>query len=229
VVRRASTEQTREQLIRAAAVQFDRHGFAGATIDEVGRAAGLTKGAIYFHFTSKEELAGAVQAEACRMLRSSVDELVATGRGGLQSLVDVSQLLVMWSEREPRVRASLRIARERDERGGPPADFLMTVSSVVDRLVRHAGLAAELSPRTTEDVLRAFVLTVCLGFTAMWHDPPIPRPARILVAGLWNLIIPAIAARPDAVRLDPHGSMSTVDDLERCDPLSRPTGARRPV
>jgi AcrR family transcriptional regulator len=51
--RRAST---RRQLLEAAARVYARRGFDGATLDEVAEEAGFTKGAVYDHFGSKENL-----------------------------------------------------------------------------------------------------------------------------------------------------------------------------
>lgn len=54
---------TRHQLVAAAAATFDKRGFDGATLGDILKAgAGLSKGALYFHFTSKDELAAAVVA-----------------------------------------------------------------------------------------------------------------------------------------------------------------------
>jgi AcrR family transcriptional regulator len=60
---------TRELLLDAAARVFARAGLAGATLDEVGAAAGMTKGAVYWHFATKAELFFAlVQARAAQQL-----------------------------------------------------------------------------------------------------------------------------------------------------------------
>lgn len=48
--------RTRERLLDAAEVVFARDGYAGATLDEVAAAAGLTKGAVYSNFDSKEDM-----------------------------------------------------------------------------------------------------------------------------------------------------------------------------
>ncbi|HXP28525.1 MAG TPA: TetR/AcrR family transcriptional regulator [Solirubrobacteraceae bacterium] len=48
--------QTRARLLEAAAQVYARQGFAGATLDEVAAEAGFTKGAVYGHFGSKENL-----------------------------------------------------------------------------------------------------------------------------------------------------------------------------
>jgi AcrR family transcriptional regulator len=47
---------TRARLLEAAARVYARRGFAGATLDEVAAEAGFTKGAVYGHFGSKENL-----------------------------------------------------------------------------------------------------------------------------------------------------------------------------
>ncbi len=47
---------TREHLLAAAAQVFAERGFHGATLDEVGRVAGFTKGAVYSNFASKDDL-----------------------------------------------------------------------------------------------------------------------------------------------------------------------------
>ncbi len=54
--RSARRAQTRAQLLEAAAQVYAERGFAGATLDEVAARAGFTKGAVYAHFGSKENL-----------------------------------------------------------------------------------------------------------------------------------------------------------------------------
>jgi AcrR family transcriptional regulator len=54
--RGARRAQTRTRLLEAAAEVYSRRGFAGATLEEVAAEAGFTKGAVYGHFGSKENL-----------------------------------------------------------------------------------------------------------------------------------------------------------------------------
>ncbi len=49
-------EERREQLLSAAHDLFLHKGYQATTTDEIARKAGLTKGALYFHFKSKEEM-----------------------------------------------------------------------------------------------------------------------------------------------------------------------------
>src|SRR5882672_7941912 len=49
-------EASRTQLVRAAIDCFARLGYQGTTIDRIARDAGVTKGAVYYHFRDKEQL-----------------------------------------------------------------------------------------------------------------------------------------------------------------------------
>ena len=49
-------EKRRAQLIRAAEKLFRKRGYAGTSVDQIAKAARLTKGSIYFHFDSKKDL-----------------------------------------------------------------------------------------------------------------------------------------------------------------------------
>src|SRR3954447_863652 len=55
--------RTRRTIVEAAGAVFDEHGYAASTIAMVLERAEVTKGALYFHFPSKESLAQAVLDE----------------------------------------------------------------------------------------------------------------------------------------------------------------------
>jgi len=56
--------QNRARIVAAAARLFREEGLAGVGIDAVAAAAGLTHGAVYSHFDSKEALAAAAVSHA---------------------------------------------------------------------------------------------------------------------------------------------------------------------
>ncbi|MDQ3740033.1 MAG: TetR/AcrR family transcriptional regulator [Actinomycetota bacterium] len=55
-VRRAPREQTRREILDAAARTFARRGFHGASVEAVAAEAGLSTGAVYSNFKGKEDL-----------------------------------------------------------------------------------------------------------------------------------------------------------------------------
>ncbi|MFB1049840.1 TetR/AcrR family transcriptional regulator [Paraliobacillus sp. JSM ZJ581] len=49
-------QETRKMLLDSATITFSKLGFHGASVDKIAEFAGFTKGAVYTHFKSKEEL-----------------------------------------------------------------------------------------------------------------------------------------------------------------------------
>lgn len=47
-------EETKEKMVKAASLNFRRHGFAGIGVDGIAKAANVTSGAFYQHFGSKD-------------------------------------------------------------------------------------------------------------------------------------------------------------------------------
>ena len=56
-------ERTRERLLQAASREIYRSGFQSASLDKILASSGVTKGALYYHFDSKEALGYAVIEE----------------------------------------------------------------------------------------------------------------------------------------------------------------------
>src|SRR5260370_13678242 len=51
---------TRKAILDSCRQLFAKHGFSTTSIDDIARAVGITKGAVYWHFTSKKELFEAI-------------------------------------------------------------------------------------------------------------------------------------------------------------------------
>src|SRR5260370_17036998 len=54
---------TRKAILDACLKLFARHGFSTTSIDDIASAAGITKGAVYWHFENKAELFHAILEE----------------------------------------------------------------------------------------------------------------------------------------------------------------------
>ena len=68
--------RTRAAIVESAAAEFAKRGFAAASINLILEHSGATKGAMYFHFKSKEDLARAVLEEGLDHYRAIVDRWV---------------------------------------------------------------------------------------------------------------------------------------------------------
>jgi TetR/AcrR family transcriptional regulator, transcriptional repressor for nem operon len=79
-------QATRRRIVEAAGRRFKQDGIDGAGVATLMSDAGLTNGAFYSHFRSKEDLVAHVLADQLRAQRQSFDSRPA-GRAGLEAFI----------------------------------------------------------------------------------------------------------------------------------------------
>src|SRR5437764_8143498 len=79
-------QATRQRIVEAAGRRFKQDGIDGAGVAAVMSDAGLTNGAFYAHFDSKEDLVANVLADQLRAQHESLDSQPAD-RAGLEAFV----------------------------------------------------------------------------------------------------------------------------------------------
>lgn len=75
------SEVTRERILDAAAETFAEQGYHGASMDAIVERSRTSKGAIYFHFPSKESIFSALVERLGGALESSAKKAIARERG----------------------------------------------------------------------------------------------------------------------------------------------------
>jgi AcrR family transcriptional regulator len=81
------SEATRSALIAAARTLFAERGYAAVATEEIVRAAGLTRGALYHHFAGKLELFRAVYEDVeSQLVQRIAESVVASAKDPLQAL-----------------------------------------------------------------------------------------------------------------------------------------------
>ena len=105
---------TRQRLIAAASHQFAHHPYSMVSLDDILAEAELTKGAMYFHFPSKQALALAIIDDLNEMSRAAVTELLARKMSGLETLIDLIYLLAVQNTQDEVARAGVRLLETLD-------------------------------------------------------------------------------------------------------------------
>jgi len=82
--------QTRKAVLEAAVKTFSTKGFSGTNLADVAKEAGMTRGAIYWHFKNKYELLEAVIRQTHERMKVRVDKVFASS---LSPLNKARQLL----------------------------------------------------------------------------------------------------------------------------------------
>jgi AcrR family transcriptional regulator len=74
----ADAAETAHRILDVATAHFAEHGYAAASVDELARAAGVTRGAVYHHYTSKPQLFAAVAAAQQHTVAEAIVQATAT-------------------------------------------------------------------------------------------------------------------------------------------------------
>src|SRR5436190_14972341 len=144
--------ETRKRILEVAGRRFKKDGIDGSGVATLMADAGLTNGAFYGHFSSKEDLVANVLADQLRTQRKSFDDQ-PSDRAGLEAFVRS----YLSAEHRDRFADGCPSAALLDEIARRPTDtrdvFTAEVMGVVD------DIASRLDPADVE-AARAPVLTV---------------------------------------------------------------------
>ncbi|MEU9035581.1 ScbR family autoregulator-binding transcription factor [Streptomyces sp. NPDC048352] len=208
------SERTRRRLVFAGAELFHRNGYANATLGEIAGAAGVTKGALYFHFASKDELADAVQQRGCGLLHEAVRGLREGGASPLQALIDTTHWLARTLHEDPAIPASFRITKECAGHQPAAVDFHGAWLEAVCELLRMARDVGELplegpfpgvpdggggSAADRWESAEALVAAAVCGIEVLAGTGLSYEELQRKVAALWGLLLPSLVG-PERVR-----------------------------
>jgi AcrR family transcriptional regulator len=190
--RRTQSERrarTRAALLAAGRILFTEQGFAGAGREEIVERAGLTRGALYHHFASKEDLFAAVYEEVERDLCDAVvAAAVAVATDDPVEGLLLGALAFLDAAATPEVRRIVLL-------DGPAVLTPEVQHEIAQRyglgLVREALRAADVAGRLVVgpvDLLAPVLLAALHEAAESVADGADPQGMRHIVEGLLNAI-----------------------------------------
>ena len=154
--RRAGT--TRHRLIAAASRQFAERPYSVVSLDDILAEAELTKGAMYFHFPSKQALALAIVDDLSEMSRAAVTELLARKMSGLETLIDLVYLRAVQDTQYEVARAGTRLLETLDNPMLLPSalwqSWIEFVATLIQKAVTEGDVVDHHDP---EDIAKMLV------------------------------------------------------------------------
>ncbi len=100
---------TRERILDAALTAFGLRGFDSTSLDDLAAEVGITKQAILYHFSSKQELLAATIELAVQELGGALSEAADAEARGFQRIEDLVRATFSLAARRPEVLGLVRI------------------------------------------------------------------------------------------------------------------------
>ncbi|MFJ8882614.1 TetR family transcriptional regulator [Streptomyces sp. NPDC102402] len=190
--------RTRSALIQAAALEFERRGYEGASLARISEAAHTSMGALTFHFRTKAALAEAVCSAYQQSMARHIGEALASTEAPLVALGGMVTSLLRLLETSSVAGAAARLRGERPGTG--PAHHLAgpewpVVLGVLLARAQSAGdLRAGVAPRAAEALVLRLVEGTGIAVRGRTRyaegDPGGPSAEQV-----WELLRHAIARR----------------------------------
>jgi AcrR family transcriptional regulator len=202
VARQERAERTRAAILDAAAEVIEQRGFAGASLSDILARAGVTKGALYFHFSSKDELAHALVTEQFR----AEEPLPDPEGGGLQTAIDLCHEMAHGLLTSVRVRASVRLVVETGSHANPMPEahrrWLHVVRSHMVAAQDRGDLRQELDP----DDVAHWVVGSFLGIQIQSQMLTGRVDVHRRVTTMWRVALPGLVPPRRVARFVPAGT-----------------------
>ncbi|MBB6403239.1 ScbR family autoregulator-binding transcription factor [Arthrobacter sp. AZCC_0090] len=184
---------TRTAVIEGAASIFEEVGYGNASLSDVTERASVTKGALYFHFKSKEDLALAVIAEQHNIVRVAGEKIAAAGLPALETMIAMCRTFGQQLLDEPIVRAGIRLTFEASafngDVKGPYFDWVATM----EILTRQAQLEGDVRPDIDAADFARYLVASFTGVQMVSNVLTERRDVLKRIDDMWRFIMPAIA------------------------------------
>ncbi|MFG2129927.1 ScbR family autoregulator-binding transcription factor [Streptomyces sp. NPDC048751] len=206
--------RTRRAILEAAGAVFDEHGYTSTTIAMVLERAEVTKGALYFHFPSKESLAQAV-----------LDEQVPFGAVPpqtckVQEIIDMTFVVGERLLSNSLLRGSVRLAVDQEtpssvDHGEPFRQWAERLTVLLELARERGELLPTVRPRETVEMIVGAFTGIQLMSRALTGRADLGGRLSVL----WSHILPSIAVPGLLQHLDSAADrgarvLATLDPLD---------------
>lgn len=188
------SEISRQQVLEAAIQVLGRKGFASTSVQDIAEEAKLSKGAVHYHFASKDELIQCVLDQCCDALVSDARKIWETDTAPIDRIR--RSMASLWESRrrrlEFRVLLDLMAQGLHDKALVPPvAAMLQQKRAEMLKEIRAVLEASGLRPKVDPEVFPHLVLGIIDGLAIHNHFDPLTPAAEVELFKALDLVFAA--------------------------------------
>ena len=204
--------RSRSELLATAADCFSRYGYAGSSMDRIARSAGVTKGAIYYHFRDKEDLLAATVRDRVAEFENRV-QASCDGLNADQALRRIAQVCRdhAMSKDHPRFLITLMIEsidtneQVSDQLKSTMRGFRRFLAELVKRGQRQKLFRGDVDP---EQVALAYTSAV-LGAEIQYYQDPDSFCMESALDHYVDMLLVSLDGKHDRVNASENNSSDT--------------------
>ncbi len=192
MVRQARSEATRQRIVDAAVGLFAEVGYQATGLGDIIERAEMTKGALYYHFDSKEALATAIIEEAADTALAAFRSISEPSSPALENMIHGVFVVADLITTDKMVRTGAQLLRAFGEFNTATAlthgHLLSEMVTQARQAIAEGDLREGLDPETVAEVIVGAMLGAeLISNAASGGADLVERIART-----WTLLLPAI-------------------------------------
>jgi TetR/AcrR family acrAB operon transcriptional repressor len=173
-------QATRELILDHAELLFETRGVSRTSLQDIAAAAGVTRGAIYWHFTDKADVFQAMMDRVSLPCEAAAEAVLSRTDADLRTLLlDLALMPLRLLETDEHTRRVFTIAMHRTEASDELASAWLRRQAMVDEFIadmtlqfKRAAAASQLRPRTKPQDAAIGLFALIDGLMHNWTLQP---------------------------------------------------------
>jgi len=215
VAQQARAVVTRAAIISGAAAVFQQRGYGSTSLADVCTMAGVTKGALYFHFDSKEALARAIIAAQHEASWSIGRDLLDAHVRGLDAMIVMSLEIADQLHNNPVVSAGVRLTLEAANFESPVDAPYLDWMKAAEEFLRRGQAEGDISNTVAVCGAAHFIISAFTGVQVVSDVLTRREDIQQRLVEMWMMLLPGLVpadrladmlALPDRIRASRLGA-----------------------
>jgi len=172
---RGEAEKTRKAILKASLKVFSTKGYARARLEEVAREAGVTRGAIYWHFSNKADLYASAVMESVGGYQERLKEILLSDLSPLPKVRTLMKEWLVTLEKDEAYRTIVEMALTKTEFDDQVMEGVRDWFGFVDRvqeaivdLIRQGIEAGEIDSQVDPELAALALIAYLNGIEETW-------------------------------------------------------------
>lgn len=168
-------DQSLARILDAASRLFAAKGYWNSTLEEVAAVAGFTKGAVYYHFKSKERLLLKVlETIETRSIDATIERVRHRGGSPSQQLESFVKYQTQWAATHPEdlavmIRMSVEISRAKSKVRSQMLRIYGKISGFLETIIDAGKSTGEFTTRQSTKDIVLYLEAVHDGNMMLWY------------------------------------------------------------
>lgn len=163
--------EIRENILKCAAAVFAKTGYASSTITDIATATGLSRGALYHYFTSKEAILYGILSRHVLEFLGKVEGAMRSSEVAIEQLSAITESIVYVNSRSP--NEQIILLSEIHELPDRDRKKMEKVERQILDLVSNLLIRVDVRGKITRSNKRVYTMMYLgiINYTFTWYDP----------------------------------------------------------